>query len=211
MNSTARKKALMNVQNTHHKYAIFKRISSLILLILCVVICVNLYFMHSQNAAKWYQVESEQLGRSLTLQAARLISSPLALKDQQTINQYVAIISQGKFVKGAVLFDELGVRHTSPDNEQNEHFSVVEILKQRDSQALIFVEDIVFEGNIIGYIKLLLDKEAVTEHHRNFNQNQLFQSLLIIVLSFCAAALATRLFYKMRRSYRLVETEDDLP
>ena len=68
---------------------------------------------------------------------------------------------------------------------------MVEILKQRDSQALIFVEDIVFEGNIIGYIKLLLDKQAVTEHHRNFNQNQLFQSLLIIVLSFCAAALAT--------------------
>jgi uncharacterized membrane protein affecting hemolysin expression len=196
----------MNKFNNTHNYSIFKRISSLIVLILCVVIGVNLYFMHSQNAAKWYQVESEQLGRSLTLQAAKLIAAPLAKKDQEMLDLYVSVVNKGMFVKGAVLFDELGVRYA----QQDDRLSVVDMLKQSDIEPLVFVEDIVFEGNIIGYIKLVLDKQAITEHHRNFNKNQLTQSILMIVLSFVAAALATRLFYKLRKSYQLVDSEDEM-
>ncbi|MFT4652403.1 MAG: putative membrane protein affecting hemolysin expression [Patiriisocius sp.] len=196
----------MNKFNNTHNYSIFKRISSLIVLILCVVIGVNLYFMHSQNAAKWYQVESEQLGRSLTLQAAKLIAAPLAKKDQEMLDHYVSVVNKGMFVKGAVLFDELGVRYA----QQDDRLSVVDMLKQSDIEPLVFVEDIVFEGNIIGYIKLVLDKQAITEHHRNFNKNQLTQSILMIVLSFVAAALATRLFYKLRKSYQLVDSEDEM-
>ena len=191
----------MNAQNSTPGDSIFRRISSLILLILCVIICVNLYFMHAQNASTWYQVESEQLGRSLTVQAAKLIAPPLARQDEEAIAQYVAVMGQGMFVKGAVLFDELGVRYLSPIDKYNEPFSVVEMTKKDDSQTLVFVEDIVFEDNIIGYIKLLLDKQAVIEHHRNFNKNQLLQTILIILLSMVAAGLATRLFYKIRLRY----------
>jgi uncharacterized membrane protein affecting hemolysin expression len=162
--------------------------------------------MHSQNAAKWYQVESEQLGRSLTLQAAKLIAAPLAKDDEEMLMQYVAVINQGMFVKGAVLFDELGVRYA----QEEDNFSVVDMVKENAVKPLVFVEDIVFEGNLIGYIKLLLDKQAITEHHRIFNKNQLSQSILMIVLSIVAAALATRLFYKTRQSYRKAATEDNL-
>ncbi|GAB54462.1 membrane protein [Glaciecola punicea ACAM 611] len=196
----------MNIHRKSHNYSIFKRISSLILLILCVIIGVNLYYMHSQNAAKWYQVESEQLGRSLTLQAAKLIAAPLAKDDEEMLMQYVAVINQGMFVKGAVLFDELGVRYA----QEEDNFSVVDMVKENAVKPLVFVEDIVFEGNLIGYIKLLLDKQAITEHHRIFNKNQLSQSILMIVLSIVAAALATRLFYKTRQSYRKAATEDNL-
>ncbi|MFT6269710.1 MAG: putative membrane protein affecting hemolysin expression [Alphaproteobacteria bacterium] len=162
--------------------------------------------MHSQNAEKWYQVESEQLGRSLTVQAAKLIAAPLAQNDQEVLGHYVSVVNQGMFVKGAVLFNDLGVRYA----QQDDRLSVVDMLKQSDIEPLVFVEDIIFEGNIIGYIKLVLDKQAITEHHRDFNKNQLSQSILMIVLSIVAAALATRLFYKLRNSYRLVDNEDGL-
>jgi membrane protein len=162
--------------------------------------------MHSKNAASWYQVESEQLGRSLTLQAAKLIAAPLAKDDEEMLMQYVAVINQGMFVNGAVLFDELGVRYS----QDEDNFSVVDMVKENSVEPLVFVEDIVFEGNLIGYIKLLLDKQAITEHHRNFNKNQLSQSILMIVLSIVAAALATRLFYKTRQSYRKAATKDSL-
>jgi membrane protein len=195
----------MDRQNITHNYSIFKRLSSLTLLILCVIIGVNLYFMHSQNAAKWYAVESEQLGRSLTLQAAQLIAAPLAKKDQEMLLQYVSVINKGMFVKGAVLFDDIGVRFAQED----ERFSVVDMLKNSDIEPLVFVEDVVFEENIIGYIKLVLDKKEITEHHREFNKNQFSQSVLIIVLSVIASALATRVFYKVRKSYRLVDSEDE--
>ena len=196
----------MNIHRKSHNYSIFKRISSLILLILCVIIGVNLYYMHSQNAAKWYQVESEQLGRSLILQAAKLIAAPLAKDDEEMLMQYVAVINQGMFVKGAVLFDELGVRYA----QDEDNLSVVDMVKENSVEPLVFVEDIVFEGNIIGYIKLLLDKQAITEHHRNFNKNQLSQSILMIILSIVAAALATRMFYKTRQRYRKAATQDSL-
>jgi membrane protein len=157
--------------------------------------------MHSQNAAKWYQVESEQLGRSLTLQAAKLVAAPLSKNDQEEVEHYVSVVNQGMFVKGAVLFNELGVRYAS----QNERLSVVDMLKQNPVDPLVFVEDIVFEGDIIGYIKLVLDKQEITEHHRDFNKNQLMQSVLIIVLSIIVAALCTRLFYKMRTEYSPIQ------
>lgn len=172
-----------------------------------MVIGVNLYFMHSQNAATWYQVESEQLGRSLTLQAAKLVAAPLAQQDDVVLAHYVKVVNQGMFVKGAVLFDELGV----PYAKQEDRLSVVTLLKDSDIEPLVFVEDIVLDGEVIGYIKLILDKQSITKHHRNFNKNQLSQSLLMILLSMIVAVLATRLFYKTRTNYRLVETEEDFP
>lgn len=198
-------KKMNKLENTHN-YLIFKRISSLILLILCIFIGVNLYLMHSQNAAKWYQVESEQLGRSLTLQAAKMVAAPLAKEDEELLAHYVTVVNQGMFVKGAVLFDDLGVRYA----QQEDRLSIVEMMKQSDIEPLVFVEDIVFERNTIGYIKLVLDKQAITAHHRAFNQNQISQSILTIVLSIIAAALATRLFYKVRNSYQLSDGEDTL-
>jgi membrane protein len=162
--------------------------------------------MHSQNAAKWYQVEAEQLGRSLTLQAASLMAAPLAKNDKEVLTHYVTVVNKGMFVTGAVLFDELGVRYA----EQGDRLSVVDMLKKSDIEPLVFVEDIVFNDTIIGYIKLVLDKQAITEHHRNFNNNQFLQSILVIVLSMIAACLATRLVYKLRKSYRLVDRGDEL-
>jgi uncharacterized membrane protein affecting hemolysin expression len=110
------------------------------------------------------------------------------------------------FVKGAVLFDESGVRYA----QQEERLSIIEMMKQSDIEPLVFVEDIIYEGEIIGYIKLVLDRQAITAHHRTFNKNQLSQSILMIVLSIIASALATRLFYKLRNSYQLNDGEDSL-
>lgn len=193
------------MENTHN-YSIFKRISTLILLILCGFIGVNLYVMHHTNASNWYEVESEQLGRSLTIQASKLVAAPLAKGDQALLSSYVDVINQGMFVKGAVMYDQMGVRYA----QQDERLSVIELLRQKNIEPLVFVEDIVFEDKTIGYIKLVLDKQAITQHHRIFNKNQLSQSILVIILSVVAAALGTRLFYKVRESYRLVDSDETL-
>lgn len=161
---------------------------------------VNLYFMHIKNAAQWYQVESEQLGRSLTAQAAKLVAAPLAQQDQDLLAHYVTVVNQGMFVKGAVLFNENGERFAN----QEERLSVVDMLKQDNIEPLVFVEDIIFDGNTIGYIKLVLDKQAITKHHRAFNQNQISQTLLTIMLCMIAAVLVTRMVYKLRNNYKLM-------
>lgn len=195
----------MSVEITHN-YSIFKRISTLILLVLCVIIGFNLYIMHNRNANQWYQVESEQLGRSLTQQAAKLVAAPLAKNDAELLEQYINVVNQGMFVQDAAMFDPLGVRYA----QLEESPSVVQMMKQQDIDPLVFVEDIIFDNITIGYIKLVLDKQAVTHHHRSFNRNQLSQTVLVIILSVIAAGLATRLFYKMRENYRLSDDEHTL-
>ncbi len=173
---------------------------------MCIFIAVNLYFMHNKNASQWYDIEAEQLGRSLTSQAARLVASPLSQQDEELLKHYVNVVNQGMFVKGAVLFDVSGARF----DDSEEKLSMVNLVRQTDVEPLVFVEDIIVDEQIIGYIKLILDKQAITQHHRNFNQNQFSQSILMIVLTIVAAALATRIFYKVRDKYRLHEDDDTL-
>ncbi|MDT0595803.1 AhpA/YtjB family protein [Glaciecola petra] len=189
-----------------HNYSIFKRISTLILIVLSVVVAINLYLMHVNNAQQWYQVESEQLGRSLTVQASKLLAAPLANNNQALLSEYIELINQGNFVKGAVMFDQMGIKYA----QQQDPLSVVELVRQKDVEPLVFVEDIVFNGEIIGYIKLILDKQAITEHHQLFNQNQLQQSLLIIVLTIIVSGLIIRLFYKARENFRIANRSDNL-
>lgn len=188
-----------------HNYSIFKRISTLILLVACLAIGLNIYLMHSRNADQWYAIESEQLGRSLTQQAAKLVAAPLANEDTELLDQYIELVNQGMFVQDAVMFNQFGVRYA----QIGQRISVLDMLRTQDIEPLVFVEDIVYEGSIIGYIKLVLDKQAVTHHHRSFNRNQMSQTLLIVILCIIVAGLSTRLFYKARANYRLNDTSDE--
>lgn len=184
-------------KGTNHNYSIFKRLSTLILLILCVFIAVNIYLMHTYNAQSWYQQEGEQLGRNLTQQAARLVAAPLASGDEELLDHYVSVVNQGGFVKAAVLFHDTGVPYAGQNNPQG----ILQLLQNNDEKVIVFVEDIEFEGNIIGYVKLVLDHQAIVDHHQSFNQSQLKQTILMIVLSIIVASLATRMFYKARENY----------
>ncbi|MFC4701837.1 hypothetical protein ACFO4O_16935 [Glaciecola siphonariae] len=186
--------------------SIFKRISSLILLICSLAIAINLYIMHAQNARQWYEIESEQLGRSLTVQAAKLLSQPLAGEDSIVVSNYIDMLNEGMFIEGAVVFDELGVKLS----DTQDSFSVIDMVKQKDAEPLVFVEDIVYEGQTLGYVKLILNREEVTRHHRSFNRNQLTQSVLIILLAMIISMLVTRLFYKFKRRYSAEVDENKL-
>lgn len=184
-------------------YSIFKRISNLVLFVLCIVVGVKLFFMHTHNAQTWYEVESEQLGRSLTMQAAKLVAAPLAREDQDLLNHYVKVINKGMFVNDAVLFNENGIRYA----RQEERPTVLDMMTKPGPQPLVFVEDIIYNSETIGYIKLILDQQQITKHHRSFNENQFTQTLIVMLLSVFIAILATRLFYKVRNAYKFDEND----
>lgn len=160
--------------------------------------------MHNKNAYEWYGLESEQLGRSLASQAARMLASPLQNKDLTSVESYVDTIETDSFVKGTSLFDENGKVIKSFDEE----YSVIKQFRVLNEPPLIFVEDIVHEGNTIGYVKLLLDRDAIISHHKAFNQTQLNQTILLMVLSALCAVIITRLFYKIRANYRFQDKEN---
>lgn len=177
--------------------SIIKRISSLVILVCSIAIAINLYIMHSRSAQQWYEIESEQLGRSLTIQAAKLLSEPMTAEDDQVISSYIDMLNEGMFIEGAVVYDDAGVRLS--DTQDN--FSIITMIKEGDYEPLVFVEDIIYDGQTLGYVKLILNREEITQHHRAFNRDQLSQSVLMIILAMIISMLATRLFYKFKRSY----------
>lgn len=192
--------------NNSHKYSIFKRISLFSLLLLLVAVGINLYLMHVRNANQWYQIESEQLGRSLTQQAAKLVSGPLAKNDIDLVNQAIEVVNQGVFIQDAVIYDPKGVRFA----REIESPSLLTLAQKMENEPLVFVEDIIDEGSIIGYIKLVLDKQAITKHHRDFNETQVFQSILLVVFALAIAFLITRIFYKAKYTLQLRDEQDTL-
>lgn len=191
------------MQAAPKKFAVIKRLSNAILVVLIAVISVNLWLMHNTSAKAWYSIESEQLGRSLASQAARMLATPLANDDEQAIDAFVADIEAGGFVKGSALYDEQGKIIKS----YNQDHSVVALFRIGTQQPLVFVEDIVADGKVVGYIKLVLDRQAVTEHHQVFTNSYLKSTLLTIVLTAICASLITRLFYKIRHNLRLQSPE----
>jgi membrane protein len=154
--------------------------------------------MHSKNANNWYSLESELLGRSLASQAARMLAGPMKNDDKESIENYVSTIETDSFVKGTSLYDQSGQTIKSFD----ENYSIIEAFRTLNQPPLIFVEDIVYDGKTIGYVKLLLDREAIIKHHKAFNRSQLLQTGLIILLTAICAMILTRLFYKVRANYQ---------
>jgi len=187
---------------TTPKFAMLKRISNFVLAVCVVVIGVNLWFMHNKNANEWYNLESEQLGRSLAAQASRMLAAPLQKDDQESIENYVSTIEIDSFVKGTSLYDQTGKTIKSFDD----NYSIVEEFRVLDTPPLIFIEDIIYEGKTIGYVKLLLDRNAIIKHHKAFNRTQLMQTGLIMILTAICAMIVTRLFYKIRANYQFSDT-----
>ena len=184
------------------KFSMLKRISNFILAVCVLIIAVNLWLMYTKNAYEWYSLESEQLGRSLAAQAARMLASPMQSGDDQSIESYVDTIETDSFVKGTSLYDEQGKTIKSFD----EDYSIIEQFRVLNEPPLIFVEDIVHEGKTIGYVKLVLDRDSIIQHHRAFTQSQLIQTALIMFLTAVCAIILTRLFYKVRANYRYTDT-----
>ena len=184
------------------KFSMLKRISNFILAVCVLIIAVNLWLMYTKNAYEWYSLESEQLGRSLAAQAARMLASPMQSGDDQSIESYVDTIETDSFVKGTSLYDEQGKTIKSFD----EDYSIIEQFRVLNEPPLIFVEDIVHEGKTIGYVKLVLDRDSIIQHHRAFTQSQFIQTALIIFLTAVCAIILTRLFYKVRANYRYTDT-----
>ena len=184
------------------KFSMLKRISNFVLAVCVLIIAVNLWLMYTKNAYEWYSLESEQLGRSLAAQAARMLSSPMQSGDEQSIESYVDTIETDSFVKGTSLYDQHGKTIKSFDDD----YSILEQFRVLNEPPLIFVEDIVHDGKTIGYVKLVLDRDSIIQHHRAFTKSQLIQTALIMFLTAVCAIILTRLFYKVRANYRYSDT-----
>ena len=117
------------------------------------------------------------------------------------MRQQLEFIALDPHVTGVALYNIKG----QLIDEQKNKLSVLASHQQQQS-PLVFVDEVIHEGEILGYFRLMLSKQKVMEFHGEYQQ-QFFQQLQVLMLLAAAAGLLlTRAWYKFR--YRnLVKAE----
>lgn len=176
------------------RYSIFKRIANLVLAILAVVACVNLWLISSEHAANWHTKQTNQLGDSLSILSAKILKSSLLAADTEALSQQLDYIASDPHVSAASLFDNKG--RLLADN--NKASSVVAAFKLKAISPLVFVQKIVHQEQVIGYLSIILKEEQVMAYHNDYQHQFNQQVKMLMLLAAIAGILITRAFYKVR-------------
>lgn len=176
------------------RYSIYKRIANLLLAVVAVAICTNLWLLSSKQAQNWHDKQANQLGRSLTQQGARGIGLALVNKNQAQIAFQLQSLTQDLHVDSAAVFDYRGQIIESTQG----HASLLTNYRMRANMPLVFVEEVLHDGQIHGYLRLLLKEDQVMQFHLEYQQQIIEQILVFMMLSGAAGVLIARIFYKFR-------------
>jgi membrane protein len=175
-------------------YSIFKRIANLVLAVLAIIICINLWLIDSEQAENWHNNQTNQLGRTLSLLATKVLTQPLITNDSQAMRQQLAFLAADPHVTGVALYNLKGQLIDKRKNGA----SVLASYRLDKQIPLVFVEAVKYEGQILGYFRLMLSEQKVMQYHEQY-QRQFFQQLQVLMLLAAAGGLLlTRAWYKFR-------------
>ncbi len=176
------------------RYSIFKRIANLILAVVGSIACINLWLISSEQSLNWHSKQADQLGVSLSSLSGNILISSLLKNDLDELSQQLNFIAADPHVAGVTLFDKKG--RVLSDN--NATLSVVDAYKANIISPLVFVQNILHDQQVIGYLSIILKEKKVMAYHSEY-QKQLNQQIqMLMILAAIAGILITRAFYKVR-------------
>lgn len=176
------------------RYSIFKRIVNLVLVVIGIIACINLWLISSEQSLNWHSKQANQLGVSLSSLAANVLVSSLLENDAEKTTQQLSYIAADPHVAGATVFDNKGRMLA----ENNATSSVVAAYKLNTISPLVFVQNITFEKQIIGYLTIILKEQEVMAYHSEYQKQLNQQVQMLMILAALAGLLITRAFYKVR-------------
>lgn len=188
-------------QGNPSTYSIYKRLANLGLVLAALIIAVNIWFFSAGQDTDDLQAAADQLGRSLITQGAGLAALTLSSQEDGTISarQILHQLAQDPHVRAASLHDARGREL----NQAGENLSVIKLFTgQQDPDSLIYVQEILHQGELQGYIKLILDRSRVLRHQTGLTQHYTQQSQVLMLLTFAIGVLLARGFYKLRYLYQ---------
>jgi membrane protein len=175
-------------------YSILKRIVNLALAVVAVIICVNLWLLSAEQGSNWHDKQANQLGRSLSLLATQVLTTPLIDNENETISQYLDFLVNDPHVSGVALYNSKGQLL----DERKSGTSVLASYRLENNVPLVFVQNISSEGEISGYLRLMINEEKVMQYHSEYQKQLTQQVQVLMLLAAAGAILLTRIFYKLR-------------
>jgi membrane protein len=178
-------------------YSIYKRLANLGLAIAALIIVVNIWFFSAGQDAEELQAQADQLGRSLITQGAGLAALTLSTEQSSTITaqQLLNQLAEDPHVRSASLHDARGIEL----NQAGENISITGLFtEKRDASSLIYVQEIIHQGSLQGYLRLILDREQVLQYQTALTKHNSRQTQVLMLLALAIGVLVTRGFYKLR-------------
>ncbi len=176
------------------RYSIFKRIANLILAVVGSIACINLWLISSEQSLNWHSKQADQLGVSLSSLSGNILISSLLKNDLDELSQQLNFIAADPHVAGVTLFDKKG--RVLSDN--NATLSVVDAYKANIISPLVFVQNILHDQQVIGYLSIILKEKKVMAYHSEYQKQLNQQVQMLMILAAIAGILITRAFYKVR-------------
>ncbi|MFT6344095.1 MAG: membrane protein [Paraglaciecola sp.] len=176
------------------RYSIFKRIANLILAVVGSIACINLWLISSEQSLNWHSKQADQLGVSLSSLSGNILISSLLKNDLDELSQQLNFIAADPHVAGVTLFDNKG--RVLSDN--NATLSVVDAYKANIISPLVFVQNILHDQQVIGYLSIILKEKKVMAYHSEYQKQLNQQVQMLMILAAIAGILITRAFYKVR-------------
>jgi len=182
------------VLQVHSNYSIIKRLVNLALAVVAIIICINLWLLSAEQARNWHDKQANQLGRSLSLLASKVLTSSLIDKDNETISQQLGFLVDDPHVSGLALYNHKGQLL----DEKESGTSVLASFRLDNKTPLVFVQNISADGQIYGYLRLMINEEKVMQYHSEYQKQLTQQVQVLMLLAAAGAVLLTRIFYKFR-------------
>ena len=175
-------------------YSIFKRIANLVLVVLGCIACINIWLISSEQSQDWHTKQANQLGVSLSSLSGNIMINSLLKNDSDKLTQQLSYINADPHVASVSLFDNKG--RMLADN--NSAPSVVAAYKSNTISPLVFVQNIIHDEQVIGYLSIILKEKEVMAYHSDYQKQLNQQVQMLMILAAIAGILITRAFYKIR-------------
>jgi membrane protein len=181
-------------------FSIFKRLLNLGLVVIGMLICANLWIIHSKQQEIWYHQQANQLGRSLATLSAQALVQSVIDKDDKFIAHYLHILVNDPNILGVAVYNQKGQLVQQQDTES----PIIKRYLDSETAPLTFIQEMRTSDNeVVGYLRIELDEAKIMQFHFEYQQQSIEQVEVLLLLAAIAGGIITRAFYTIRyRQYR---------
>ncbi|AWL11406.1 hypothetical protein HMF8227_00911 [Saliniradius amylolyticus] len=172
-------------------YTVYKRLFHLGLAGITLILALNVWVFGERQDAQVQQNLANQLGKTLTRLGAQ-IAARLEV-EPESMTAVLSATARDPHVISATLYNDKG----QVMGHQGNNESLLSLQKQTPA-PLVYVQEIRLDDDIKAYLRLLLNRSQVLQHHQKYQASKRYQTELLMALAFMLGIFLTRGFYKFR-------------
>lgn len=194
-NQASRQRTGSKQSVSHSAYTALKRLIHTAIMGAAVALIICLFIVYEQYQSQWLSIQTDQPGKSVSQQYAKIIAPALSNDDITEMESLIAIAMSDPAVMSVSIFDSKG-KYIAPLPRGE---SVVTITRENPTPPVTYLEVIQnSEGQALGYLNVNIDANYILDDPLTLRQQQVFIAMLIIALALIVGVYITRGFYKFR-------------